>query len=142
MRAFEIHTFQSGKWKIDSVFDDRELAVFEAQRMESSKRYIGVRVIEETFDEATQHTATRTIYKGTMLEQSPMPEAVRKAASGGKGAKAGPRGGAQPTARRSGKAPAAAKSKSSTGLLVAVLSVIVLVGIGAVVALRVISGQM
>ena len=34
MKAFEIHTYQSGKWKIDSVFDDRDLAMFEAQRID------------------------------------------------------------------------------------------------------------
>ncbi len=65
MRAFEIHTFHNGKWKIDSVFDDRDLALFEAGRMESSSRHAGVRVIEENYDEDTQECSTRTIYRGT-----------------------------------------------------------------------------
>ena len=38
MKAFEIYTYQSSKWKIDSVFDDRDLALFEAQRMDESGR--------------------------------------------------------------------------------------------------------
>ena len=64
MRAFEIHTFHNGKWKIDSVFDDRDLALFEASRMDSSSRYAGVRVIEENFDEDSRECKTRTIYRG------------------------------------------------------------------------------
>ena len=39
MVVFEIHTFREGVWKIDSVFDDKDLAVNEAQRMERSSRY-------------------------------------------------------------------------------------------------------
>lgn len=67
MKAFEIHTYQSGKWKIDSVFDDRDLAMFEAQRMEESGRYTGIRVVEEVYVEATQETKTRTIYRGSKI---------------------------------------------------------------------------
>ncbi len=67
MKAFEIHTYQSGKWKIDSVFDDRDLAMFEAQRMDESGRYSGIRVVEEVYVEATQETKTRTIYRGSKV---------------------------------------------------------------------------
>lgn len=70
MKAFEIHTFQSGKWKIDSVFDDRDLALFEAQRMDESGRYTGIRVIEEIYVESTQETKTRTIFRGSKVEQA------------------------------------------------------------------------
>lgn len=64
MKAFEIHIFRQGRWKIDSIFDDFELAVFDARRMSESKRYAGVRVIEEIFDEDTGATKTRTVFKG------------------------------------------------------------------------------
>ncbi len=70
MKAFEIHTFQSGKWKIDSVFDDRDLALFEAQRMDESGRYTGIRIIEEIYVESTQETKTRTIFRGSKVEQA------------------------------------------------------------------------
>lgn len=70
MKAFEIHTYQSGKWKIDSVFDDRDLAMFEAQRMDESGRYTGIRVVEEIYVEATQETKTRTIYRGSKVDQA------------------------------------------------------------------------
>lgn len=70
MKAFEIHTYQSGKWKIDSVFDDRDLAMFEAQRMDESGRYTGIRVVEEIYVEATQETKTRTIYRGSKIAEA------------------------------------------------------------------------
>ena len=78
MRAFEIHTFHNGKWKIDSVFDDRDLALFEAGRMDTSSRYAGVRVIEENFDEDSQECTTRTIYRGARNGQS-TPAPTKKA---------------------------------------------------------------
>lgn len=68
MKAFEIHTYQGGKWKIDSVFDDRDLALFEAHRMDQSEQYSGIRVVEEICVEATQQTKTRTIYRGSKVE--------------------------------------------------------------------------
>lgn len=70
MKAFEIHTYQSGKWKIDSVFDDRDLAMFEAQRMDSSGRYTGIRVVEEIYLESTRETKTRTIYRGSKIAEA------------------------------------------------------------------------
>ena len=140
MRAFEIHTYQGGKWKIDSVFDDRDLAVFEAQRMEGSKRYLGVRVVEETFDEETQQTAVRTIYRGVTVESASHAEQAKKQQSAGKGPKAVPKGGGGP--RRHGKAPPPAKRQKSNGLLLAIFSVIIVVGPGAIVALRLMSSNM
>jgi hypothetical protein len=67
MKAFEIHTYQSGKWKIDSVFDDRDLAMFEAQRMDESGRYTSIRVVGEIYVESTQETKTRTIFRGSKV---------------------------------------------------------------------------
>ena len=64
MRAYEIHTYKDGKWKMDSVFDDRELAVFEAKKITEGSRYSGVKVIEENYDELTNLTTTRTLFRG------------------------------------------------------------------------------
>lgn len=79
MRAFEIHTFQKGRWKIDSIFDDKELAVFEAKRMDTSGRYAGVRVVEEVFNEHETKTKIRTIFRGSRLAQANEAELRQKA---------------------------------------------------------------
>jgi hypothetical protein len=64
MIGFEIHTYKDGRWRIDSIFDDREIAVFEARRIDESKRYGGVLVIEETYDDAANRSTWRTIFRG------------------------------------------------------------------------------
>jgi hypothetical protein len=68
MILFEIHTFRDGKWKIDSVFDDKELAIYEAQRMEKGGRFSALRVVQETYDEETQRTSIRTVYRTTKVD--------------------------------------------------------------------------
>ncbi len=67
---YEIHTLRDGEWKIDSIFDDRDLALQEGHRIEHSNRFSAVRVVEETFDEATEKGSTRTIYRGTAIDRA------------------------------------------------------------------------
>jgi hypothetical protein len=68
MVAFELQTYQGGAWKIDSMFDDRELAVMEAQRLGKSDRYSAVRLVEESYNPETQNTTTRTIFRTSRLQ--------------------------------------------------------------------------
>lgn len=63
LTVFEIQINRDGAWKIESIFDDRELAVMEGERMARSLRYQAVRVVEETFDEETEKVGTRTVYR-------------------------------------------------------------------------------
>ncbi len=67
---YEIHTLRGGEWKIDSIFDDRDLALQEGHRIEHSNRFSAVRVVEETLDEATEKGSTRTIYRGTAIDRA------------------------------------------------------------------------
>jgi len=80
MVVFEIHTFREGVWKIDSVFDDKDLAVVEAQRMERAGRYSAIRVVEETFDEQTEKGNTRTVYRSTKVDRVNIESAERRKA--------------------------------------------------------------
>jgi hypothetical protein len=74
MVVYEIHTHRDGAWKIDSVFDDKDLAVLEATRLERSNHSPTVRVVEETSDEASDHKVTRTIYRTAKTELSAVPK--------------------------------------------------------------------
>ncbi len=67
---YEIHTLRDGDWKIDSIFDDRDLALQEGHRIDHSNRFSAVRVVEETFDEDTEKGSTRTIYRGTAIDRA------------------------------------------------------------------------
>ena len=64
MIGFEIHTYKDGRWRIDSIFDDQDIAVYEAKRINESNRYAGVLVIEETYDETSNSATWRTLFRG------------------------------------------------------------------------------
>jgi len=63
VKSFEIQLFREGTWKTDSIYDDRGLAEMEARRMETSPRYKNLRIIEEAYDEKSETTKLRTIYR-------------------------------------------------------------------------------
>ena len=131
MRAYEIQTFQDGKWKIDSVFDDRDLALFEARRVDEGNRYAGVRVIEEVYDEASDLTTTRTIFRGSRADRN---ERARKAAAASRNSARAARTTTREPARRARRA---AKPTTASFLVpVLVLSVLVVAALGALFGLQ------
>ncbi len=67
--AYEIQAFIDGKWKIDSIFDDQELAVLQAKHLVAANRFAGVRVVQEAFDEAEQKTKSRVVFRGSSTQQ-------------------------------------------------------------------------
>lgn len=52
------------QWTLTAVFEDIELARHDATRLDESKRYSGIRLIEETHNEATGKTETKTVFRG------------------------------------------------------------------------------
>ena len=68
--SYEVQIFRDKRWRIDSMFDDKSLALYEARRMNDSGRYVCVRVVEEYFDEVTGQTKLWTIYRGGRIEQA------------------------------------------------------------------------
>lgn len=69
MKIFEIHVYRGGNWTIDSIFDDLDLALCEAERMDRGGRFSAVRVVEETFDEQTEKSRTRTVFRSTKADK-------------------------------------------------------------------------
>lgn len=70
LTSFELQTYRAGTWKIDSIYDDRDLALFEAKRLAESRRHSGVRVVQEDFDEQTSETSTRVLYRSNMASDA------------------------------------------------------------------------
>jgi hypothetical protein len=129
MRAFEIHTFRDGQWKVDSVFDDRALAVHEAIKIDENGRYASIRVIEENYDEASDLTTTRTIYRGKK-------EAAKSKASNSAAKKSGHAAhGSKAERVPSRNTRARPRKKKSNGVLVPVLILFLLIISGAAVML-------
>lgn len=131
MRSFEIQTFNGGKWKTDSVFDDRDLAIDEAKKIDVGARYSGVRVVEENYDEATDKVTSRTLYRGGAAKGQ---KALRPV-SAAKSRQAGSRRGA---GREPGSAGRVKRSEKQSNLLVPVLLglVVILVGVVALLGLQ------
>lgn len=70
LRVYELQTYRDGAWKIDSVYDDRDLAMMEADRVNRANRFSAVRLVEETFDENTERGASRTIFRASRAERA------------------------------------------------------------------------
>ncbi|MBK1697156.1 hypothetical protein [Rhodovibrio salinarum] len=67
--AYELHSYTGGRWKIQGFFDDRDLAILEARRMDESRRFPAIRVVEERFDPETGGYKSRTVYRSSALDQ-------------------------------------------------------------------------
>jgi hypothetical protein len=61
--VYELHRLHEGKWQISSLFEDRESALAEAEKLELTEQFAGVRVVEEQYDIGTKKSESRTIFK-------------------------------------------------------------------------------
>lgn len=130
LRSFEIQLYGSGEWKINSVFDDSELACFEARRMFSSGLYSGIRVVEDEYDDDTGATKTKTIFNTNKVKRHNA-KAVTERSAVLKDAMADRR---KRTATRAQK-----KKKKSIGMMQILLLLFALAGgaIGAMIGLQI-----
>lgn len=64
IKSFELQTYKAGQWTIQGIFSDSDLALFEAKRCVEGDRFVGVRVVEETYNETLNDTKARTIFSG------------------------------------------------------------------------------
>ena len=59
---FEIHALRNGKWKIDSVMDDKDLATEAARALARRNGVEAVRVVREMYNDRKGEFARRTIF--------------------------------------------------------------------------------
>ena len=134
--GYELHTYRGGTWKIDSVYDDREIAIFEAQRVFESGRYSAVRVVEERFDEASGKASTKTVFRSSKSDSENAQAMERKKTARREvqeARKTASVGEFKPSGRRSQRQ---AKSGPGPIALILILGALVLAGIGAIVGMR------
>lgn len=67
--TYEVQSYAGSQWKIEAFFDDHDLALAEARRMNESRRHFAVRVVEECFDASTETAITRTVYRSTPIDE-------------------------------------------------------------------------
>ncbi len=60
--SYEVLSNRGDNWTIESVNDDREVALFEARTLLENRHLKAVKVVQETYDDETDRTTTRTIF--------------------------------------------------------------------------------
>ena len=60
--AYAIYGERQGRWRLDSLFDDRDLALFESQQLAGSRHYSAVKLEERDHGTADNPVPT-TIYQ-------------------------------------------------------------------------------
>jgi hypothetical protein len=75
---FEIHALRAGKWKIDSIMDDKELALEAAKALARRNGIEAVRVVREMFNQQKGEFARRTIFHTSRQQEMIAAETERK----------------------------------------------------------------
>ncbi len=132
--AYEVHTYEHGSWQIASLFDDRELALIEARRLEEGLRHRETRVVEETHDEESGRTKSKVIYSSPKIRtaESAAAPAIQTAQPAKPGTPAAVRKHRRPRRRRS----AVAEKQPSLMVIGLTFFLIVGFGIAALIALQ------
>ncbi len=60
--SYEVLSTRGDNWVIETVYDDREVALYEARALLDNRYLKAVKVIQETYDDETDRTTTRTIF--------------------------------------------------------------------------------
>jgi len=69
LTSFELQSFQAGNWKIDSIYDDKELAVDMAKRLLGSRRATAMRVVEERFGDDGE-LKSRVVFRQSLVDDT------------------------------------------------------------------------
>jgi hypothetical protein len=140
IQAYEIQTCQGGVWQVDPVFDDEELAVFEARSLHERGRYVGVRVVLDIYNEETDQVPVWTILKLSKADEDNAAARKRKAEADKEIRENKKRGGEIKDDKQ--KVVASKKAEKNTqkaGLvLVARLTVILVLGLALLIGVRII----
>lgn len=76
--SYEVYAHKGGNWNIDSVYDDKAEAMYEAKQLLDSRYSTGVKVIEERFDDETGDTASKIIFQQVKGSAAPKKKAAAK----------------------------------------------------------------
>jgi hypothetical protein len=62
MNTYEVQVYENSDWKFSSYFDNRTEAVEQARRMLVGSHIIGVRVIQEDYDQDTNKATNSVVF--------------------------------------------------------------------------------
>ncbi len=61
--SFEVYSLREGHWNLDSVYDDRGLALNEARHLLKRRYEKSVKVVKEDYDDETNKAIATTIFQ-------------------------------------------------------------------------------
>ena len=125
LTAFEVQSFRNGNWKIETITDDKSLALHQAEQVIMNPAVAKVRVIEEAYDQASEQQKFRIVFlrdkkMPSRTQSGPAPEKTQEVA---------------PPPEITAK-PAAGRSASIAALSLK-FGAIVCAGIAVIIALRI-----
>ena len=134
--AYEVQVYEGGDWQIASMFNERELALMAARRIEEGLRRKETRVVEETHDEDSGRTRSKVIYSTPKLRSQDSPPAQAKTPD------IKPKSEPRQTRRSTRRRPPAAAAKSAPNLMILLLTFVLIfsLGIAGIIGLRFLSG--
>ena len=133
--AYEVHTFESGTWKITSMFNEKELALIEARRLEEGIRKRETRVVEESHDEDSGRTRTKVVYSTPRIRTDSALGQAQKPAQADKAPATKPEA-VERRPRKPRPRPAVQDSGPSYMIITISFLLIVALGVGGLVGLR------
>ena len=69
--TYEIYSFRNGNWMVDSVHDDKQLAIHQARLLLDSRHHMAIRVVEESYDEATDRASSKVVFSKKKSDEPP-----------------------------------------------------------------------
>ncbi len=60
--SYELLSSRGENWTIETVFDDREVALHEARTLLENRHVKAVKVVQETYDDEAEKSISRTIF--------------------------------------------------------------------------------
>ncbi len=80
--SFEIYSFKNGDWMLDSVHDDKNMAIHQGRMLIASPHHMAIRVVEESYDAATDNSMSKIIYKEQKGGEEKPQKTVKKKSKG------------------------------------------------------------
>lgn len=68
--SYELYRQQRGRWVVDSVYDDKEMALYEAKKLLNAQFRYDIKVVEEKFNAGSGETVQRVIFTGRGVEDA------------------------------------------------------------------------
>ena len=69
--SFEIYSYRNGNWTVDSVHDDKQLALHQARLLLDGRHHNAIKVMEETYDEETDKSTSKVVFSKKKSDEPP-----------------------------------------------------------------------